>query len=231
MDFLHCRTCGEIIRPIPGLPASEDEDLRDFQERHATCRVAVLTPTGRALADAPWHEPLAERRVEVAGDGEYALLVGRRASAEEAIHWTILSEGPVTEALEVELDAPAFWAAVDSALYPHHLPTELVRQWGDHLRQLVRTAAVEDLLVLDDDPDAPAVSHGCLTATASARVEASLRSFGFDETTEERLSSAFAGARFPPLRITRRLVTVSPGPGGGGEGRVSVGGAVPPAES
>jgi hypothetical protein len=230
VDFLHCRACGETIRPIPGVPASADEDLRHFVERHALCDVASLTPTGVALADAPWHEPLAERRVAVAGDGVRGVLVGRRASVEEPLQWTLF-DGPVAEALEVELDAAAFWAAVDSALYPHHLPTDLLRQWGEHLGQLVRSAAVEDLLVLDDDPDAPAVSHGCLTATASARIESSLRSFGFDATTEERLSSAFAGARFPPLRITRRLVTVSPGPGGGGEGRVSAGGRVPPAES
>jgi hypothetical protein len=230
VGFLHCRSCGEIIRLLAEVPPAQDEDLRDFRERHDRCEVRVLVPTGRALAYAPWHEPLTERCVEVDGGEGPEVLVGRREKLAEPIHWTLVS-GSLAETVEVELDQEAFWAEVDEALYPHHLPAALIRQWGAHVATLVRRASAEDVVVLEDDPQEPWVSHGCLVPTACARLQTSIQAFGFDATTQDRLSSAFVGAGFPPLRITRRLATASPGPGGGGEGRVSAGGGVPPAES
>ena len=229
-EFLRCRSCEEILRRIPELPPAEDEDLLSFRERHARCEIESLVPTGRAIADRPWHEPFAERRVEVRGPSGTALLVGRRTSLDEPVAWTF-EPGDLDEVLEISLDGPAFWEALDEALRPHHFADRPLRRWAEHVSQLVRDARAEDVIVLEDDPHVPAVSRGALTPTASARLQSSLRSFGVDEFTAERLSSAFTGARFPPLRITRRLVTASPGPGGGGEGRVSAGGGVPPAES
>lgn len=227
MNFFHCRTCSQLVRI---LDCPEDEDVLAFRRQHTGCEVERLTPTGRAVADRPWQEPLAERVVEVQGPRGVALLCGRRESIEQGIEWRMLEDPPV-ETLELELDAPAFWAAVDGALFPHHMPLTRLRRWAAYVAQVVRSSRPEDVLVLEDDPAEPAISRGALTPTASARIQSSLASFGLDRTTEERLSSAFDGARFPPLRIARRLVTASTGPGGGGEGRVSAGGVVPPAES
>lgn len=230
MDFLHCRTCSEAVRILPEVEPAADEDLASFRDRHGGCDVERLSPTGRALADRPWHEPLAERLVEVRGPRGGALLVGRRSCLDQAIRWTVV-EGDAAESLEIDLDMQEFWAALDRALYPHHIPMASLRQWAAHVGQVVRSLSAAEVVVLEDDPERPWVSRGMLTPTASARIQSSIGSFGVDATTEERLSSAFEGARFPPLRITRRLVTASPGPGGGGEGRVSAGGGVPPAES
>lgn len=207
MHFVHCERCHRTIRsstPPHVVEAGADEDLALFELEHGACGLRVYTPTGRAAASGPWHEPTIERRFEVRDGDVLAVAVGNRQSLEEPLSWRI-ERVPFDEQVEVSLDAELFWDDVDRALHPHHVPKKQVAEWATHIEKLLRLLTPDEVIVSHDDPHRPDASAAYPRPDARGAIEASLRRFGFDATTDARLRRLLAGAEFPPLRLVRRL--------------------------
>jgi hypothetical protein len=211
MFFIHCEDCTKTVRSITGAIASTPEMAIDpvvtaFQLAHARCRMRHYFPTGRAIANGPWHEPLTERRIEISGGEQLAVAVGTRASLHDELTWRI-EPGHIEEELNVQLDHLAFWDCVDRALFPHHIPTRALSAWATHVDDFVRRVLREDLILLEDDPARPSACNACLTLTSRVQLETSVGTFGFDAESEQRLLAAFDDPAFPALTVTRRFVS------------------------
>lgn len=215
MFFLHCNDCDVTVRSIANAvgDASElaaDPTIRAFHGLHAHCRTAIFVPTGRVESTLPWHEPLAERRVEVSGSDGPALAIGTRATIDEPLTWR-LERTAVDEQVSVELDRNAFFRALDRALHPHHIPGRTLAAWASQVDDFVHRVSLDELVLLDDDPARPNVSHACLTLTSRVSLEAALKRHALDEESKRRLLSTFEDPEFPPLAVTRRLARQSAG--------------------
>ncbi|MDG2304721.1 MAG: hypothetical protein P8R42_08705 [Candidatus Binatia bacterium] len=207
MRFIHCEQCRETVRiPLENVePATAD----DFRERHASCRLRIYEPTGRAEASGTWQDPMSTRRLEVRGDDGLAMAVAARRLLAEPLVWHI-EQQECEEELEVELDRALFWASVDRTLYPSHLPKRTLEEWATQLEHFARSARPEDIVLLEDDPRCGNATFACFTITARARLESGLAAFGFDAETQSRLAALFDQELFPPLRVERRLVPAKP---------------------
>lgn len=210
MLFLHCQACNATIRSLADAINSTSELLRDdlleeFHRTHARCRTSIYFPTGDAESSLPWHEPLAERRIEVSGSDGHALAIGARADLDSPLEWR-LEPIAVDEELSVALDREAFFRILDRALFPNHLPVRSLSQWAAQIEEFLARVSPEDLVVLHDDPRQANVSHACLTLTARVSLEAGLSRRGLDDESAHRLLATFEDPEFPPLAVTRRLV-------------------------
>lgn len=207
MFFIHCDRCDDTLRAgtleerAPG--REPNEDLEAFHVTHAGCPLRFYEPTGRGTASGPWHEPMVERWLEVRDRDGIAVAIGSRTSIEEPIRWRI-ERIPFEEDVVVGLDEELFRDTVDRALYPHHVPERQIAAWTLHIASFVRSLGASDVIVLFDDAGNPDRSAACLTLTARMPLETSLRGFGFDGTTQERLRALFDDTEFPPLRVTRK---------------------------
>jgi hypothetical protein len=208
--FLHCSRCNVTVRSIASAVGdacelAADPTIRAFHGHHAGCRTARYLPTGRSEASLPWHEPLAERRIEVSGDDGPALAIGTRTSIDEPLEWR-LEHVTIDEQISVELDRDAFFRVLDRALYPHHLSTRTVAALASRIEEFIHGVSLEDLVVLHDDASRANVSHACLTLTSRVALEAALARHAVDAESFGRLRSTFEDPEFPPLAVTRRLV-------------------------
>lgn len=203
MRFLHCERCGATARVEAGPQTASLSE--SFRQEHKACRLETFEPTGRAEASAPWHEPMATRRLEVRGEDGLAMAVGARRLLDEPVLWRI-ERRETEETTEVELDRALFWATVDRALFPGHLPQRALDEWANQVEHFARSTHPSDIVLLEDDPQSGNATFACLTLTARARLEAGLRLFGFDRQTEEQLAALFDEELFPPLRVRRRLL-------------------------
>lgn len=188
-----------------------DATAAGFESAHGGCRLETYRPTGRATASGPWHDPMSTRRVEVRGEEGVALAVGARRLIEEPLVWRI-ERGEYQEQTSVDLDRRLFWSTVDRTLRPGHLPVRAVGEWAAQIQNVARSARPEDIVLLEDDPGTGDTTFACFTLTVRARLEAGLASFGFDETTLQKLSGLFEDELFPPLRVARRVATAGPAP-------------------
>ncbi|HZR80578.1 MAG TPA: hypothetical protein VFD92_05720 [Candidatus Binatia bacterium] len=212
MFFLHCRDCETTVRSIANATSSASElaadpMIREFHESHAGCRTTCYFPTGRAESSLAWHEPLAERRIEVRGSDGHAVAIGSRATLDEPILWR-LERADVDEEISVELDRDAFFRVLDRALHPHHVPVRTISAWATQIEDYVQRIPREELVLLQDDPARPNVSHACLTLTSRTALERLLARQGLDDESARRLFSTFEDPEFPPLAVTRRLVAM-----------------------
>lgn len=199
--FLHCERCGTTARISP---ASAGDEMAAFRRAHETCPVETFEPTGCGTASTTWNDPMAVRRLEVRGAAGLAMAVGARRLLDEPLVWRIERHAP-EEQTEIELDRTLFWAVVDRAIYPAHVPLRALDEWAAQIEHYVRSAPASDIVLLEDDPAAGDATFACLTLTSRARLEAALPSFGFDAEIEERLERLFDEELFPPLRVRRRL--------------------------
>jgi hypothetical protein len=149
---------------------------------------------------------MTERWIEVRDRHGLAVAIGSRRSIEEGLAWRI-ERVALEEEIELTLDRELFWDTVDRALHPHHVPQRQVAAWANRVDNFLRTVSSADCVVLYDDTRRPDQSAGCLTLTARIPLEASLRTFGFDAATGDRLLALFNDIEFPPLRITRKVTT------------------------
>jgi len=211
--FVHCQDCAQTVRSIAAAIATSldvaiDPVVSTFHVAHARCRLRHFFPTGRAIANGPWHEPMTERRIEVSGGDGLAVAVGTRETLQDELSWRI-EPGHIDEELHVQLDHLAFWDCVDRALFPHHIPRRTLAAWATHVDDFVRRVLREDLVLLEDDPAHPSASTACLTLTSRVQLETSVGTFGFDPESERRLLAAFEDPAFPALTVTRRFVSAS----------------------
>jgi len=202
LRFIHCEQCGETARIAV---ADDDQIVARFSGQHDSRRLRFYEPTGRAEASGPWHEPMSTRRLEVRGEDGPAMAIGVRRFLDAPLVWRIERQES-EERTEVELDRPLFWAAVDRALYPSHLPGRPLDEWAGQIERFARSADPADIVLLDDDPNAGNATFACLTLTARARLEADLGAFGFDAEIQGRLAALFDQEHFPPLRVRRILM-------------------------
>lgn len=114
---------------------------------------------------------------------------------------------PYLEETEVALDATLFVRDVDAALAPPHPPRRRIAAWMSHVGSCTRSLQPDDVVLLHDEASHPECSAARLTPAARASLEAALPAFGFDETSGDRLRALFEDEEFPPLRVTRRLLT------------------------
>lgn len=210
MLFLHCAVCNATVRSLADATSStselaRDDTIEEFHRAHARCRTSVYFPTGDAESSLPWHEPLAERRIEVSGSDGHALAVGKRSDLDSPLEWR-LDPIAVDEELSIALDREAFFRVLDRALFPNHLPVRSLSQWATQIEEFLARVSPADLVVLHDDPRRANVSHACLTLTARVSLEAGLSRRGLDEESTRRLLATFEDPEFPPLAVTRRLV-------------------------
>ncbi len=203
LKFIHCERCGQTTR-IP-LDRLEPDAAQRFRRAHESCHLETFEPTGRANASAPWHDPMATRRLEVRGVDGLAMAIGTRRLLDEPVVWRIERQD-VEEITEVELDRALFWATIDRAIYPGHLPLRCLEEWASQIEHFARSAHPSDIVLLEDDPGTGDATFACFTLTARARLETALQGFGFDEATRARLEALFDEELFPPLRIRRLLV-------------------------
>lgn len=210
MFFVHCDRCQSTLRAgtLDGHETDPESrsDLEAFHTAHSSCSLRLFEPTGRARASGPWHEPTTERWIEVRDRHGLAVAVGSRTSIDEPISWRVESVA-FEEEIEIALDRELFWDGIDRALRPREVPQRQIAAWSNRVENYLRTVSSSDCVVLYDDTRRPDQSAGCLTLTARTPLEASLRTFGFDSDTAERLLALFDDAEFPPLRITRRMTT------------------------
>jgi len=208
--FLHCDRCNSTLRAgaldANDLDAETRTDLEAFHANHASCQLRMFAPTGRATANGPWHEPTTERWIEVLDRQGLAVAVGTRTSIDEPICWRIENLA-FHEEIEIALDRELFWDGIERALRACQASQRQIASWANRVENYLRTVASSDCVVLYDDTRRPEQSAGCLTLTARTPLEASLRTFGFDAETVERLLALFNDDEFPPLRITRRVTT------------------------
>jgi len=210
--FLHCDRCQETFRggilDRHAIKHEPDIDLEAFHAAHGNCSLRMFEPTGRSSANGPWHEPMTERCIEVRDrDGlAVAVAIGSRSSIEDGLAWRI-EQMALEEEIEIALDRELYWDIVDRALRPLHIPQRQIAAWANRVDNFLRTVGSTDCVVLYDDTRRPDQSAGSLTLTARTPLEASLRTFGFDAATEERLLALFNDSEFPPLRITRKVFT------------------------
>jgi len=203
MRFLHCERCGVTTRV--GADREGCDVSGSFRDQHKACGLETFEPTGRGDASAPWHEPMATRRLQVRGEDGLAMAIGARRLLDEPVLWRI-ERGETEETTRVELDRPLFWATVDRALFPGHMPQRALEEWANQVEHFARSTHPSDIVLLEDDPQTGNATFACLTLTARARLEAGLHQFGFDGQTEERLAELFDEELFPPLRVRRQLV-------------------------
>jgi hypothetical protein len=207
MVFIQCARCGTTLRTLASSAASlfdlSDPDLSEFHAAHGDCPLRYFVPTGRSSATGAWHEPLTERRIEVSGSDGLAIAIGTRRSLDESLAWRI-EPGALDEEVAFELDREAFWATIDRAFYPHHIPMRSLAACVHQVENFVRAARAADLVLLCDVPGHPDVSRACFTVTARARLEGLLRGFGFEPEIENALAVAFDDAEFPQIVVTRR---------------------------
>ena len=210
MLFLHCSACNATIRSLADVAThtselASDGLLEEFHRTHARCRTSVYFPTGDSESSLPWHEPLAERRIEVSGSDGHALAIGTRADLDSPLEWH-LEPIAVDEELSVELDREAFYRVLDRALFPNHLPLRSLSLWARQIEEYLARVSPADLVVLQDDPRRANVSLACLTLTARVALEAGLSRRDLDDESARRLLATFDDPEFPPLAVTRRLV-------------------------
>jgi hypothetical protein len=210
--FIHCDRCHSTLRSgtLDGHATDPEAgvDLEAFHAEHASCSLSLFQPTGRAMASGPWHEPSTERWIEVRDRDGLAVALGTRTSLDEPICWRI-ERVAFDEEIEIALDRELFWDSVERATRPHPVPQRQIAAWANRVDNYLRTVSSADCVVLYDDTRRPEQSAGCLTLTARTPLEASLRTFGFDADTVERLLGLFGDIEFPPVRITRRVTTRS----------------------
>lgn len=210
MFFIHCDRCESTLRAgaLDGndLDTEARTDLEVFNASHASCALRLFEPTGRASASGPWHEPTTERWIEVRDRHGLAVAVGSRTSIDEPIRWRIENLA-FHEEIEIGLDRELFWDDVERALHACQASQRQIAAWANRVENYLQTVASSDCIVLHDDTRRPEQSAGCLTLTARTPLEASLRTFGFDAETVDRLLALFNDDEFPPLRITRRVTT------------------------
>ena len=210
MFFIHCDRHHDTMRAgtLDGhaIEHEPNEDLELFHATHAGCSLRLFEPTGRSLASGPRHEPMIERWFEVRDRDGLAVAIGTRRSIEDPLDWRI-EQIVFEEDVDVTLDAELFWDTVDRALRPHHIPQHQIAAWANRVDNFLRTLRSSDFVLLYDDTQRPDQSAACLTLTARTPLETSLRAFGFDPATGERLLGLFNDSEFPPLRITRRITT------------------------
>ena len=205
VQFIHCERCGKTERTSSA--PTHDDEISAFRKAHPTCRVETFEATGRATASTIWNDPMAIRRLEVRSEHGLAVAIGSRSLLDEPLSWKIDRQA-TEEHTEVELDRGLFWGAVDRAIHPAHVRHRALDEWASQIEHHVRNTPAADIILLEDDPACGNATYACLTLTSRSRLEANLRSFGFDREIEQKLEELFDEELFPPLRVRRRLDTV-----------------------
>ena len=205
MQFIHCERCGKTERASSAPP--RNDDTSSFRQAHPTCRIETFEATGRATASTTWNDPMAVRRLEVRSKDGLAVAIGSRLFLDDPLSWKIEREG-AEERTEVELDRGLFWGAVDRAIHPAQVRHRALDEWASQIEHYIRNTPASDIILLEDDPACGDATYACLTLTSRSRLEANLRSFGFDREIEQKLEELFEEELFPPLRVRRRLDTV-----------------------
>lgn len=212
MEFLHCRDCGEAVRLLTfELPRDGEASLETVAARaafgatHAACRIARWHPTGLAWSSLALHEPLAERRLEVACPEGRGLAIGRREDPDGPLDWRIEPQ-EVAERLDVGLDRTSFDRIVRRSPLPEPVAANECAALAEAIDRWVRELPREAVVVLEEDARRPNVAFACLTPTSRASLEAWLRAAGIAPGFATRLLESFADPDFPPLAATRSLV-------------------------
>lgn len=210
MEFLHCRDCGETLRLltfelVAGSDSAEETmlDRAAFGARHPGCGIGRWTPTGLAWSSLALREPMAERRIEVAGPGGRALAIGCRAEPDGPLAWRI-ERLRVAERLDIGLDRDTFFRVVHRAPAGAVAPARAAGAWAEAIEHWVRGIAPTEVVLLEDDARRPNVTAACLEPASRASLERWLRES--DPEALGELLAAFDDPGFPPLAVTRSLV-------------------------
>lgn len=212
MEFLHCRDCGDAVRLLTFELPREGEAILEtivaraaFGSSHASCRIVRWHPTGLAWSSLSLHEPMAERRLEVACPEGRGLAIGRREEPDGPLAWRIEPQD-VAERLDVGLDRPSFERIVRREPEPGPVAAGECAALAEAIDRWVRELPPEAVVVLEEDARRPNVAFASLTPASRASLEAWLRAAGIAPEVVSRLLESFADPDFPPLAATRSLV-------------------------